>query len=188
MGKVTMQGILTGRVNAADATGKDGRMAIGQKKTESAAECVRMEISKEGIHLLQESKMDLQEGVSEIPLQEENMEQMLKQFQEELKSSREQEDHTADYAKIMEIARRISNGDKVPAYDEKKLMEYSAEMYQMAKAAALLHQKGKRKEYDSLYDEEEEGSGKAEKLRELEGEASMEPMGTEPISESSDIE
>ncbi len=61
-----------------------------------------------------------------------------------------------DMAKCLEIARRISAGDKVPAGDEKRLMEYSAELYQMAKNAAMLSRNKKRKEYDSLWEDEDE--------------------------------
>lgn len=76
-------------------------------------------------------------------------------------SARQQADAGADYAvemsKIMEVARRISNGDIVPWTDEKKLMDYSDELYQAAKAAAILHEMDeKRKKHKSLWEEEEE--------------------------------
>lgn len=65
-------------------------------------------------------------------------------------------EYAEDLGKIMEVARRISHGDKVPGSDEKKLMEYSMEMYMAAKnlGAAMKHEK--RKEYESLWDDEEE--------------------------------
>ena len=47
-------------------------------------------------------------------------------------------DYAIDMAKIMEVARRISNGGKVPATDEQKLMDYSMELYMSAKNAAML--------------------------------------------------
>lgn len=90
-------------------------------------------------------------------------------LQEELEASKEAEDTTPDLAKILEIARRISNGDKVPVSDEKKLMEYSSEMYQMAKAAAVVNANKKHKEYQSLFKDENE-IDMDEKLRDLEGE------------------
>lgn len=86
--------------------------------------------------------------------------------------SRQQSDAAADYAtdmaKIMEVARRIGEGARVPAQDEKKLMDYSMEMYMSAKNLAMLKKLKKKKEYESLWDEEEEGQteydpqGKAE--------------------------
>lgn len=52
--------------------------------------------------------------------------------------------------KCLEIARRISSGAKVPSYDEKKLMDFSYELYMAAKNMAFL--RGQQdKEYDSLW-------------------------------------
>lgn len=58
-------------------------------------------------------------------------------------------------SKAMETARRIAKGGRVPIKDEQKLMEYSSQMYQMAKQAAMFakeHKKYKK----SLYENEEE--------------------------------
>lgn len=76
-------------------------------------------------------------------------------------SSEQQGDAMADAAeelgKIMEVAKRIMHGDKVPATDEKKLMEYDWKLYSMAKnAAAMLEMQEKRKEHKSLWEDEEE--------------------------------
>lgn len=60
-----------------------------------------------------------------------------------------------DMVKCMEIARRISSGAKVPAADQKKLMEYNYEMFLAAKNMALMIRHKERKEYDSLVEEEE---------------------------------
>lgn len=62
----------------------------------------------------------------------------------------------ATLSKIMTVFRRISNGDIVPYADEKKLMEYSADLYQAAKCVQMLHQNEEHKKYDSLWDEKEE--------------------------------
>ncbi|MCM1135699.1 MAG: hypothetical protein NC400_09005 [Clostridium sp.] len=66
------------------------------------------------------------------------------------------EDMAQDMAKAMETARRIAKGDIVPAMDEKKLMEYDKDLYQMAKTAAMLHQMEKHRKHKSLYEDEEE--------------------------------
>lgn len=66
------------------------------------------------------------------------------------------EEAAVDLAKIMEVARRISKGAKVPASDEKKLMEYSMELYMSAKNLSVLNTEKKKKEYDSLWDDEED--------------------------------
>lgn len=62
-----------------------------------------------------------------------------------------------EVAKCLEIARRIANGDKVPASDEKKLMDFNMEIYQTAKHMAAMNMDKKHKEYESLWEEEEDG-------------------------------
>ena len=64
------------------------------------------------------------------------------------------EEYYEDMGKIMEVARRIMKGGIVPADDEKKLMEYSMELYQAAKNMGALAKE--REEYDTLWDEEKE--------------------------------
>lgn len=65
-------------------------------------------------------------------------------------------DYAIDMAKIMEVARRISTGGKVPATDEQKLMDYSMELYMSAKNLAMLKElEEKRKKYDSLWEDED---------------------------------
>lgn len=66
------------------------------------------------------------------------------------------EEAAADMAKCLEIARRISRGDKVPAQDEKKLMEFNMEIYQLAKNMAAMNMNRKHKEWKSLWEDEEE--------------------------------
>lgn len=61
------------------------------------------------------------------------------------------EDYAVDMAKIMEVARRIMRGAFVPAADEKKLMEYSEEMYQTAKSVGAMVRRQKKEKYDSFW-------------------------------------
>ncbi len=81
-----------------------------------------------------------------------------------MEAARQQGDAMADAAqdmvKCIEIARRISNGDKVPSSDEEKLMNFSMEMYMMAKNAAMLNRDKEGKEYDSLWEDEDESENK----------------------------
>lgn len=65
------------------------------------------------------------------------------------------EENTRDLGKIIEVARRIMKGGKVPPADEKKLMEYSMEMYQAAKNIGALTKLKEEREYESLWDDEE---------------------------------
>ena len=66
------------------------------------------------------------------------------------------EESVEDLGKIMEVARRLMDGDIVPPTDEKKLMEYSMELYQASKNIGALMKQKESKEYDSLWEEEEE--------------------------------
>lgn len=66
------------------------------------------------------------------------------------------EEYVEDMGKIMEVARRLMKGGVVPATDEKKLMEYSMELYQAAKNMGIMAKQKEREEYDSLWKEEEE--------------------------------
>lgn len=65
------------------------------------------------------------------------------------------EEYAIDMGKIMEVARRIMKGGIVPPNDEKKLMEYSMELYQAAKNIGALAKQKEKEEYDSLWDEKE---------------------------------
>lgn len=76
-------------------------------------------------------------------------------YQEQLEASQEAAKAFEDNAKYLEIARRIANGDKVPSGDEKKLMEFNPDLYQAAKAAALMNQDKKHKVYKSMFEDEE---------------------------------
>lgn len=65
------------------------------------------------------------------------------------------EEYAIDMGKIMEVARRLMKGATVPATDEKKLMEYSMELYQAAKNIGALVRQKEKEEYESLWDEKE---------------------------------
>ena len=60
-----------------------------------------------------------------------------------------------DMQKIMLVARRIMHGDKVPAKDEKKLMEFDYKLYSMAKSAGAMAKLKERKEHKSLWEDAE---------------------------------
>ncbi len=62
-------------------------------------------------------------------------------------------DFAKNQAKAIEIARRISSGGQVPYQDEKLLMDFSPEMYQMAKQAGMLAKEHEK--YDTLVEDEE---------------------------------
>lgn len=96
-------------------------------------------------------------------------EQLKEMYQKQMEAAKENAEAAGEgfdeMAKAMEIARRIAKGDRVPPFDEKKLMEFSSELYQMAKAAAAIHANEKHKNHKSLYEDEESDS--EQKIREL---------------------
>lgn len=65
-----------------------------------------------------------------------------------------------DMQKIMLVARRIMHGDKVPAKDEKKLMEFDYKLYIMAKNAGAMAKLKDRKEHKSLWEDEEKNESR----------------------------
>lgn len=65
------------------------------------------------------------------------------------------EEYAENEMKVMEVARRLMKGAIVPATDEKKLMEYSMELYQTAKNIGAMVQQQKKEKYDSLWEDEE---------------------------------
>lgn len=68
------------------------------------------------------------------------------------------EEYNQDLMKVMEVARRLMKGAIVPPTDEKKLMEYSMELYQAAKNIGSMVKQREKEEYESLWKEEEEKS------------------------------
>lgn len=60
-----------------------------------------------------------------------------------------------DLGKIMEVARRIMKGGVVPQTDEKKLMDYNPDLYQMAKSIGAAAKQREKEHYKSLWEEEE---------------------------------
>jgi hypothetical protein len=65
------------------------------------------------------------------------------------------EEYAEDLGKVMEVARRLMKGGIVPPNDEKKLMEYSMELYQAAKNIGAMAKQKEKEEYDSLWEEDE---------------------------------
>ncbi|MCM1175963.1 MAG: hypothetical protein NC341_13055 [Blautia sp.] len=131
-----------------------------QEKLRQGAEGATVAISAEGLGLVKRA------GEEPGDARREEAERLM--YQEMLENTREaaeaQGEGYADLAKALEIARRILNGDIVPAQDEKFLMEYNSEIYMRVKSMA--EQKEDPEEYDSLLEEEEEdgsggGSGKS---------------------------
>ncbi len=65
------------------------------------------------------------------------------------------QEYGEEMGKILQVAHRIMRGAVVPASDEKKLMEFSDELYQTAKSIGAMVQRRKKEKYDSLWGDEE---------------------------------
>ena len=83
--------------------------------------------------------------------------------------------YAKDQAKVMSVFRAMAKGDIVPASDEKKLMEYSSELYQSAKMAQSMALQAERRKHKSQWDEKEEEAHKAKMktLRDESNEAAL---------------
>lgn len=70
--------------------------------------------------------------------------------------------YAAELGKIMTTIARMCAGDKVPLSDEQRVREYDSELYMKAKMAQsmMAAMKKKQKEYDSLWNEDEEEKNK----------------------------
>ena len=136
------------------------KMEEAQKKSEEQG--VTFELSDA---YLQREK-ELQERIDELSGQIKNNEKTLDELIEQEVgifnsiAAKQQGDAMKEYgeemAKCLEIARRISRGDRVPAQDEKKLMDFNMEIYQMEKEMAAMNMDKKHKEWDSLWGDEED--------------------------------
>ncbi|MCM1183860.1 MAG: hypothetical protein NC337_10850 [Roseburia sp.] len=140
------------------------RAAAGHEDNDSVT------ISDEG-----KERLEAQQEEKRAKEQENRLLQMLEEQRRRYEEQREANNQSAktaqDFAKVMEIARRIANGDRVPGTDEKKLMEYNSDLYQAAKAAAIVSaNKKEHKEYDALFKEEKKDGRSM--LRALERETS----------------
>jgi len=111
-----------------------------------------------------------------------DMKRFKEDLERQLESSENEKDAFMELAKVMEIARRIAHGDKVPPKDEKKLMEYSSKLYFAAKSAATMIENNKPKRYKSLYEDEEK---QGEALEEGAESAEIEESPEEEIVEES---
>lgn len=119
----------------------------------------RMEVDGVSIELSEEAKQALEDAREKlIADRAAESERYAAEFNSYVakQQSEAYEDMAEDMAKALETARRIANGDIVPAKDEQKLLEYDADLYKMAKNAAMLHEMEKRRKQKSLYKDEEE--------------------------------
>lgn len=145
-GRVLVRGRITGSASAGKKTWR------GAAQEPESNEGIANEEARRA-----EEKRREQERQQRITAQKEMFRQMIQKQREAAKNGKDRAD---DMAKIMEIARRIADGDTVPQSDEKKLMEYSADLYQVAKASAMANRDKEHNKYDALFDDEEDNTQK----------------------------
>ena len=114
-----------------------------------ANEAAVLELSIQAVNEKQNEYREYMEKVTEQWAAVANME-VAKQQGEAM------EEYAIDMGKIMEVARRLMKGAIVPATDEKKLMEYSMELYQAAKNIGALVKEKEKEDQDSLWEAKEE--------------------------------
>lgn len=148
-------------------------MPVGEESVEASG--VTLEISEGG---------KAKQSDSQNQMRQDDTQWLQKWAQEMYKQQAEAADKNSkafdDVAKAMEIARRIARGDIVPLKDEKKLIEFSADLYQVAKASAAINANKKHKKYDSLYDEEDDSM--LDKMRALKQEDEMANAGAVSVA------
>lgn len=120
-----------------------------EEKNVYEKESVILELSLKAVD---EKQSEYQEYMSKLSEQWAGMANMVAAEQQ----GEAMEEYTKDMGKVMEVARRLMKGAIVPANDEKKLMEYSMELYQAAKNIGSMVAQREKEKYESLWKDEEE--------------------------------
>lgn len=129
------------------SSGEDHKEVHKEQKEMYESEAATLQLTLDALDEKQEEYQDYLSRVTEQYCAYWNAE-VAKQQKEAAKEGAE------EMGKIMEVARRIMKGDIVPASDEKKLMEFSEDMYQTAKNIGAMARREKREKHDSLWDDE----------------------------------
>lgn len=140
-------------INGLNAASRDKKLAglenvNVQNKAKSMQDMMSAEIM---VTISKEAKKKQEEQRKQTEL-----DMLMTNMENERKRMEEAEEGSNELGKIMKIFRRIARGDKVPPKDESKLLEYSSELYQAAKNAAMLAKNDEPKRYKSVFDEDDE--------------------------------
>ena len=141
---------------------EENRKKMEEAKKKSEEQGVTFEFSEAYLEREKELQEKIDELSGQIKKDEKTLDDLINQEVGIFNSivSEQQADAMKEYgeemAKCLEIARRISRGDHVPAQDEKKLMDFNMDIYQMAKEMAAVNMDKDAKEWESLWGEEEE--------------------------------
>lgn len=152
----------------------DKKQGQEHHKNESNRMDMGVNISEEGLKKYQEQ------------IQSKRLEEMYKEVREDAETIAEE---SKDMTKLLIIASRIANGDKVPFSDEKKLLEENPKLYHSAKTLSSLNADKKHKRYKSLYEDEEQVDNQEDKskldeeIMDLDMEQSGNQMSEESLEE-----
>ena len=141
---------------------EENRKKMEEAKKKSEEQGVTFEFSEAYLEREKELQEKIDELSGQIKKDEKTLDYLINQEVGIFNSivSEQQADAMKEYgeemAKCLEIARRISRGDHVPAQDEKKLMDFNMDIYKMAKEMAAVNMDKDAKEWESLWGEEEE--------------------------------
>ena len=141
---------------------EENRKKMEEAKKKSEEQGVTFEFSEAYLEREKELQEKIDELSGQIKKDEKTLDDLINQEVGIFNSivSEQQADAMKEYgeemAKCLEIARRISRGDHVPAQDEKKLMDFNMDIYKMAKEMAAVNMDKDAKEWESLWGEEEE--------------------------------
>ena len=133
------------------------RNALYEKK--KALEEGKIEMTDDEVKALGKAidRIEIKRGNASKAMEGINTQKTLLQEAESSKRAGEAAAKQAEnYSKCLEVARRIARGDKVPLKDEQKLLEFSSEMYQMAKNMAAIANNEKVKKHKTLWKDEDE--------------------------------
>lgn len=155
-------GLLRGQKNDFVKQREENRKKMEEARKKSEEQGVTFEFSEAYLEREKELQEKIDELSGQIKKNEKTLDDLIEQEVGIFNSmvAEQQSDAMKEYgeemAKCLEIARRISRGDRVPAQDEKKLMDFNMDIYKMAKEMATINMEGEHEEWDSLWGEEEE--------------------------------
>ena len=148
-------------------------------------------LNADTISISDEAKTLLAEIEGLKQLEEENSsiydrQSILEMIEQMRKQSEQKDSGSDDLFKCIQIAMRIMNGDYIPRKDEMFLAEKQPEMY--ATAILMRRKNEDAKDYDSILEDEEEGSTEDGSISTDSGSMPTESISTESAEISTEIE
>ena len=162
---------------------KINQQTAQNKNNTSDTQKAQENISAEDTHAEEKSRL---EQLREQKKQEyDNAMQQLEQMREAEKQAEKSGKKFTDYGKLLKIAMRIMNGDKVPMADRKKLAEEMPDLY---KQATLMRRtdNDKPKKYKSEYEDDKDKSTVEKMLDGMDGADDASDIASDILSPASE--